>query len=146
MEARGLRVDKASPFITSDPVGPSLRRYINAAAILRSDAGPREMLAILKSLEQDFDRRMRGRRWRARTLDCDIILWSGGAFHVPALVIPHPLFRQRAFVLGPAAAIAPGWRDPITGLTMRQLHARLTGHRPVPRWAPRHNRAGPLAQ
>ena len=81
-------------------------------------------------------------------LDLDIILWTGGRFAshgmqqtghgVPAraargLLIPHAMFRQRAFVLGPAAQLAPEWRDPLTGLTLRQLHARLTRHRPLPR-------------
>ena len=146
MERRGLTIERVSPFITSDPVGPSIRRYANGAVVVRSGAGPREMLAILQSLERSFDRKKQGRRWRARTLDCDIILWSGGAFHMPDLTIPHRLFRERDFVLGPAASIAPRWRDPITGLTLQQLHARLTGHRPIPRWAPRHKRAGPLAQ
>ena len=54
-----------------------------------------------------------------------MILWSGGAFSGPGLTVPHPLFRTRDFVLVPAAAIAPRWRDPITGLTVRQLRFRL---------------------
>jgi 2-amino-4-hydroxy-6-hydroxymethyldihydropteridine diphosphokinase len=37
----------------------------------------------------------------------------------------------RAFVLQPLAEIAPAWRDPISGATMRQLFARLTAPRPV---------------
>jgi len=46
-----------------------------------------------------------------------------------APVIPHPEFRKRAFVLGPLAEIAPGWRDPVTGLAVRHLRARLTAPR-----------------
>jgi 7,8-dihydro-6-hydroxymethylpterin-pyrophosphokinase len=49
---------------------------------------------------------------------------------------PHPQFRRRAFVLGPACAIARGWRDPVSGLTLAQLHARLTRRRPLPSGAP----------
>jgi 2-amino-4-hydroxy-6-hydroxymethyldihydropteridine diphosphokinase len=58
-------------------------------------------------------------------LDLDIVLWSGGPWASERLVIPHPEFRSRAFVLAPAAAVAPGWRDPVTGRTLRQLNARL---------------------
>jgi 2-amino-4-hydroxy-6-hydroxymethyldihydropteridine diphosphokinase len=53
------------------------------------------------------------------------VLWSGGIFAAPDLAIPHPLFRQRDFVLRPAAAIAPDWRDPVSNLSLRQLLARL---------------------
>jgi 2-amino-4-hydroxy-6-hydroxymethyldihydropteridine diphosphokinase len=64
-------------------------------------------------------------------LDLDIVLWSGGSYAAPDLIVPHPLFRVRDFVLAPAAQIAASWRDPVTGLTVRQLHARLVRARPV---------------
>ena len=76
-------------------------------------------------IEREFGRRPGGQRWAARVLDLDVVLWSGGCFAAPDLIIPHLQFRDRAFVLGPAAAIAPRWRDPVTGLTIRQLRARL---------------------
>ena len=90
------------------------------------------LLAALKRTERMFGRRG-GQRWGDRVLDCDVVLWSGGVVAEPRLSVPHPLFRQRHFVLGPAAAIAPGWRDPLTGLTLAHLHARLTRRRPLPR-------------
>ena len=122
-----------SRIISSAPVGPSLRRYANAAAVVESALEPGAMLAVLQRIEADFGRERRGQRWRSRTLDLDIVLWSGGIHAAPGLAIPHPLFREREFVLGPAMAIAPRWRDPVTGLSLRQLHARLTRPRPVPR-------------
>ena len=94
---------------------------------------PEELLALLKRIERRFGRRAGGQRWTSRVLDLDIVLWGGGAYHAPDLTIPHPLFRERAFVLRPAARIAPDWRDPITGLTIRQLTARLTAPRPLSR-------------
>jgi 2-amino-4-hydroxy-6-hydroxymethyldihydropteridine diphosphokinase len=62
-------------------------------------------------------------------LDLDIILWSGGAWGGPGPIVPHPEYRGRAFVLAPLAEIAPGWRDPLTGATVRQLLARLNARR-----------------
>ena len=75
-------------------------------------------------------------RWGARVLDCDIVLWDGGAWSSPRLTIPHSQFRSRAFVLAPAMAIAGDWRDPLGGLTLRHLHTRLTRPRPVPSCTP----------
>ena len=123
----------ASPFLSTPPLGPSLRRYANAVAVLKTRLDPPDLLAALKRIEHAFGRRTGGQRWRARVLDLDVVLWSGGAFAEPGLTIPHPHLRARAFVLGPARSIVPDWRDPVTGLTVRQLHARLTRPRPLPK-------------
>ena len=131
LEAAGLPLEAISPSIASDPLGPSTRRYANAAALVASDLDPPALLAVLQRIEHAFGRRRRGGRWRARPLDLDIVLWSGGTWLNAALIIPHPEFRHRAFVLGPASTAAPRWRDPMTGLALRHLHARLTRPRPL---------------
>ncbi len=129
----GIEITRVSPILSTPPLGPSFRRYANCAAIIETTLGPPELLALLKSIERSFGRRAGGQRWAARVLDLDIVLWDGGAFAAAELTIPHPLFRERLFVLGPAIAIAPNWRDPITGYTLRQLTARLTARRHLPR-------------
>jgi 2-amino-4-hydroxy-6-hydroxymethyldihydropteridine diphosphokinase len=118
-----------SPVVASDPVGPSIRRYANAVALVESSDEPPAMLARLKAIERGFGRR-RGQRWSARVIDLDIILWSGGSWSSPGLTIPHVAFRERDFVLSPLRDVAPDWRDPLSGLTVRQLYARLRRARP----------------
>jgi len=135
LEAEGLRVVAIAPVLQTPPVGPSLRRYANSAAIVETSLAPPDVLALVKRIERGFGRRPGGRRWTARVLDLDLVLWSGGCWAEPGLTIPHPLFRERAFVLAPAEHIAPGWRDPVSGLSVSQLHARLTRHRAVRRAA-----------
>jgi 2-amino-4-hydroxy-6-hydroxymethyldihydropteridine diphosphokinase len=120
----------ASPIVTTPPLGPSIRAFANAAALIASDEAAPALLARLKAIERAGGRR-RGRRWGARVIDLDILLWSGGRFRARGLEIPHLALRERAFVLGPLAAIAPDWRDPVTGLTVRQLRHRLTARRPL---------------
>ncbi len=122
----------ASPIIDTPPLGPSIRRFANAAALIDSDEAPAALLARLKAVERAAGRRA-GRRWGARVLDLDIVLWSGGRLATRPLVIPHPAYRTRAFVLRPLLAVAPDWRDPATGLRVRHLHARLTRARPINR-------------
>ena len=88
------------------------------------------MLERLHDIERAFGRRT-GQRWSARTLDLDILLWSGGVWSEAGLTIPHPAMQHRAFVLGPLRAIAPDWRHPLSARTIRQLAARLIRPKPV---------------
>jgi 2-amino-4-hydroxy-6-hydroxymethyldihydropteridine diphosphokinase len=70
-------------------------------------------------------RRERSTRWAARTLDLDLILFGNQILNESDLVIPHPRFRERAFVLQPLAEIAPELVDPVTGLTVLELWKKL---------------------
>ncbi|MFD1786718.1 2-amino-4-hydroxy-6-hydroxymethyldihydropteridine diphosphokinase [Sphingomonas floccifaciens] len=134
--ALALLGGRAAPVMQSAPVGPSLRRYANTVVLVESALSPGEMLAWLKGIERAFGRRQ-GRRWGARVIDLDIVLWSGGVWADRRLTVPHLRFRERDFVLRPLATLAPGWRDPVSGLTVRQLLARLTVRRPAPSRAAR---------
>ena len=126
LAAQDVDILALAPAIRTRPVGPSQRLYANSAALIRTARAPDALLALLKSLEASFGAR-RGQRWSARTLDLDIIWWSGGTWHSrrPALIIPHLAFRERRFVLHPAAIIAPHLRDPVTGHSIAQLLHRL---------------------
>jgi 2-amino-4-hydroxy-6-hydroxymethyldihydropteridine diphosphokinase len=119
-----LSVLARSSVITTRPIGPSLRRYANAAVLIASPLPPLEMLDRMQAVESWFHRR-RYRRWGDRTLDLDLLMWSGGTVRSKRLTIPHEAFRARDFVLDPLSQIAPRWRDPASGLTVRQLAARL---------------------
>jgi 2-amino-4-hydroxy-6-hydroxymethyldihydropteridine diphosphokinase len=128
--AQALGVDRLSRVRSTPALGPAGRGFANAAAILVSPLDPPELLAELKRIEAAFGRRG-GRRWGPRVLDLDIILWSGGTWAGAGLVLPHPEFRRRGFVLDPLADLAAGWRDPLTGATVRQLRHRQRAARPV---------------
>jgi 2-amino-4-hydroxy-6-hydroxymethyldihydropteridine diphosphokinase len=135
LECDDIDVFAQSPITRTAAIGPSLRHFANAAAILSSTLSPPDLLARLHAIELHFGRTWRGQRWRARTLDLDIVLWSGGIWvsDAPRLAIPHIAMRERGFVLGPATAVAPDWRDPLSGRTIRQLFHRLNRAKPLDR-------------
>lgn len=124
-----IRVLAMSPVIQTAPLGPSRRRFANLALTIETRIGPLPLLRLVKRIEAELGRRT-GRRWGARTIDIDLLLWSGGRFRGRRLTIPHPALRHRDFVLTPLQQVAPLWRDPASGLTMRHLHARLRKARP----------------
>lgn len=132
MTANGLKIDRVSTSRSTPALGPAGRGFANAVLVLSTDLSPPELLGVLKAIERAFGRRG-GRRWGPRVLDLDILLWAGGGWEGPDLVIPHPCFRERRFVLEPLAEIAPDWRDPLSGATVRQLFRRLTRRSPVDR-------------
>lgn len=125
LELPDIDVFAVSQIMVSKPVGPSAREYANAAALVLSKLSPPELLAQLKAIEAHFGRRDIGQRWRGRILDLDIVLWDGGCWADECVTVPHPHFRERGFVLTPAAQIAPKMRDPVSGLTMKQLTFRF---------------------
>ena len=64
------RVIAISPTIETPPIGPSRRRYANAALLVQSPLAPPAMLAWLQSIERALGRR-RYRRWGARSIDIE---------------------------------------------------------------------------
>lgn len=135
-----IDVFMASSIWRSRPIGPSLRRYANAAVLIESALLPDQLLRRLQEVEIHFGRVRTGQRWRARTLDLDIVLWSGGLWvsDAPDLQIPHRDMAKRSFVLGPCVEIAPDWQDPLSGLTLRQLFHRFNRPKPLDRSQSRH--------
>lgn len=99
--------------------------FLNAAAVGETDQSPQALLAALLEIE-----RLRGRERphpnAPRTLDLDLILFGGQILNQPGLRVPHPRFRDRAFVLEPLASIAPDMRDPETGRTIAELLVSLS--------------------
>lgn len=116
---------RLSPFCETDPVdvGPQ-PRFLNAAAVGRTALTARALLDRLLDTERACGR-VRPAVGAPRTLDLDLILYGDAVIDEPGLVVPHPRFRGRAFVLAPLATVAPDWRDPVTGLTVQALLDRV---------------------
>jgi len=121
-----IAVTAVSSFLETDPVGgpPGQGKFLNAAAKIETDLSPEALLEELKRVERALGRR-EGPRWGPREIDLDILLCGNTILDTEALTIPHPRMRERRFVLEPLAEIAPAARDPVTGLSVRELLALL---------------------
>lgn len=115
----------------TDPEGvaEAQPRYLNGAVTGQTDLTARELLDRLLEIEA-LAGRTRPAPLAPRTLDLDLILFGDKKIEEPGLLVPHPRFRERLFVLEPLAEIAPDWIDPVTGLSISALLQRLRASRP----------------
>ena len=97
--------------------------FWNLGAEIETAREPLELLNGLKSIEQRLGRGP-AEKWGPRIIDIDIVLWDDVVLECDGLTLPHPEFRQRAFVLVPLAEIAPDVVDPVTRQTVRELAER----------------------
>ena len=129
-QAGGIEVVAASSLVETEPVGgpPGQAKFLNAAAHLRVEWAPEELLDRLLAIEAALGR-VRRERWGARTLDLDLLLYDDLVVETRRLVVPHPRMHERRFVLEPLAEIAPGLRHPVSGITIARLLERLDKER-----------------
>jgi 2-amino-4-hydroxy-6-hydroxymethyldihydropteridine diphosphokinase len=120
---RGLLADvRHSAWHETEPVGVAADQppFLNGAAVGLATVPPRALLDALLAIERDRGR-ARPFPGAPRTLDLDLILYGTEQVDEAGLVVPHPRFRERRFVLEPLAEIAGTWIDPVTGLTISAL-------------------------
>jgi 2-amino-4-hydroxy-6-hydroxymethyldihydropteridine diphosphokinase len=99
---------RASSLYRSAPVDAGGPWYCNAVAEVHTHLSAPELLAVLQALENAAGRE-RPYRNAPRTLDLDLLLYGTASIDSPALTVPHPRMRQRAFVLLPLRELAPQW-------------------------------------
>jgi 2-amino-4-hydroxy-6-hydroxymethyldihydropteridine diphosphokinase len=104
------------------PVGetPDPRLYLNLGVWVETELAPHALLEAVKAVEAELGRTFTGERWMPRTLDIDIILYDQLILDTPALTIPHPRMRERAFVLIPLAEMTPNYILP-DGTPLQEL-------------------------
>jgi 2-amino-4-hydroxy-6-hydroxymethyldihydropteridine diphosphokinase len=120
-----VAVLRASRVYDTAPVGPPQPRYLNAALELETGLTAPALHAVLQLAENAAGRRRGGRRWTARTLDLDLLLFGDEIILTRTLCVPHPELATRRFVLAPLAELCPERVVPGIGLTVGALLARV---------------------
>jgi 2-amino-4-hydroxy-6-hydroxymethyldihydropteridine diphosphokinase len=115
---------RASAFRETEPVGVTNQpRFLNAAAELETDLGPRELLARLLEIERELGReRAAETRWGPRPIDLDLLVYGEETIDEPGLTVPHPRLAERRFALEPLHELAPALTLP-DGRRIRELLA-----------------------
>ncbi|HWN22361.1 MAG TPA: 2-amino-4-hydroxy-6-hydroxymethyldihydropteridine diphosphokinase [Gaiellaceae bacterium] len=112
----GIVVAAVSTLRETDPVGYlDQPRFLNAAARLETELGPRELLETLLCVERELGRDRSGPRFGPRTIDLDLLLYGELELDEEGLTVPHPRLHERRFVLEPLDELAPGLLVPGRG-------------------------------
>jgi 2-amino-4-hydroxy-6-hydroxymethyldihydropteridine diphosphokinase len=113
-KALGRPYEALSSIIETPAWGFDGPPFLNCVVRYRSARRPETLLHICKRIERAMGRRgapeydAEGRRiYRDRPIDIDILLYGDLTVDTPDLKIPHPLMRQREFIMRPLAEIFP---------------------------------------
>ena len=114
----GMELCRVSGFFETAPWGKlDQPPFVNAAAKLRTEMEPLELLETCQRIEKDLGR-VRHEHWGARTMDIDLLHIPNVSMDTEQLHLPHPHMLERAFVLVPLAEIASGLE--IAGKTVKE--------------------------
>lgn len=134
---REVRIEQVSSLYETAPVGlAGDSPLLNAAAEVRTNQGPEQLLASCLEVERTLGRRRAPQQpdLGPRPIDLDILFFDDLVMQSPGLIIPHPRLHLRRFVLVPLAEIAPRLRHPILGQDVAGLLAACTDQAWVRPW------------
>lgn len=98
--------------------------FLNQVILAETHLSPWDLLFYIKDLEVEIGREP-SFRFGPRLVDIDIIFYGDHVIQEPGLEIPHPRFRERAFVLVPLAEISPDLTVPGSDWTVLDLLAEV---------------------
>jgi len=129
LNAPDLRILRVSPIYETEPQGLREQEwFLNLVVEAETSLFPRQLLQRIRRVEREFGRK-RTVPNGPRTLDIDILFFARSIIQSADLQVPHPRYSERRFVLAPMADLAPDWRDPQSGRSMRVLLDDLQGQK-----------------
>ena len=110
LRAHAVVVEAVSSLYETEPVGEVLEQpdFLNAAARIRTELEPEELLDLCKAIEVEQGRMIGGHRHGPRPLDIDLLLLEDVELSTERLTLPHPEVTSRRFVLAPLLELDPG--------------------------------------
>jgi 2-amino-4-hydroxy-6-hydroxymethyldihydropteridine diphosphokinase len=115
------KVEKVSSFFENPAAGfESENDFVNACLICESELSSLDLLIQLKEIESQMGRIKTKTTYEDRVIDLDIIFYGNQIIKFENLIIPHPKYMERDFVLLPISELI-NYQDPITFLLTKQL-------------------------
>ena len=110
-----------SSIYESDPVGFTGDAFFNLIVGFDSDLEVKTVAKQLRQIELDNGRTRDSKKFSARTLDLDLILYGDLVINDGRLQIPRDEIERYAFVLEPLAEVAPTLKHPVSHISYAEL-------------------------
>lgn len=121
LRRRGIELVRCSSIYETEPVDHLKQPdFLNMAVQVRTSLEPVALLKACLGAEDALGRR-RGVEKGPRNIDIDLLYYAEAVLQSDELTLPHPRLARRAFVLVPLAEIAPDFRAPDSGRTVREM-------------------------
>lgn len=122
MKQIGTFLDCSSVYETPPWKFETDNRFLNLCVSFKTTMTPIEILETTQSIESKLGREKKDNQgYSSRKIDIDLLFYGNQILNTPELIIPHPHFSARRFVLQPLNDIAPDFVTPNTHLTISQL-------------------------
>jgi 2-amino-4-hydroxy-6-hydroxymethyldihydropteridine diphosphokinase len=96
--------------------------FLNAATLVETDHSAKTFKReVIRWIEDELGRMRSGDKFGPRPIDIDIMLFNDQIFELDNHHIPDPELLERPFVAIPLAELAPNYRHPETGQTLRDI-------------------------
>src|SRR4051812_37131553 len=109
--------------------------FINTVAEVNTILNPQELLECCLLVEREAGR-IRDQSRGPRPIDLDILFFGDQQIQTENLIVPHPRYADRQFVLAPLSELVPDFRDPISGISIQELLERCPDSGEVRLYAP----------
>lgn len=120
----GVSPVACAPVYETEPVDVPPRyaalAFLNTVLVVEHN-DPVGLAAAAHGIEDRMGRRRSDDRNAPRVIDIDVIYSDGISLNEPGLVVPHPRWMERRFVVQPLADVRPELVLPGTDLTVRGL-------------------------
>ena len=101
-------VDRQSTLLATEPWGfESDNTFVNSAIRCTTSLSPFEILNITQNIERAMGRTLKSvdGQYHDRIIDIDILIYDDLHITTPQLTLPHPLMKERDFVMIPLKEI-----------------------------------------
>jgi 2-amino-4-hydroxy-6-hydroxymethyldihydropteridine diphosphokinase len=131
-----IRIVAESPIYLTQPLDVpfSQEDYLNQVIVISTSLRAHSLFDLCQEVEESLGRPRDHAPAFPRTIDIDIIAFGDLIESGEDLILPHPRYTQRKFVLVPLAMVQPTFHDPVTGRSIQQLVEKCPDTSSIQRW------------